>query len=219
MFLTLLACALGPMGVHAAVPAPVVAPPLPEPVPVVEVAPGSLWAPSGGLVGNMRALDSLVTVNIDEQTMTQLGANTATSRDSASQFGISTLLGAETSILNANSNMGGKISIGGESASSTDGKGSTSRTSALRTVVTCQVVAVMPNGNLHLRGTKQIVVNNETQWATIIGIASPRDIQLDNSVDSSRLAAMKVEVTGQGSLANQQGQGWLTAIGNTIWPF
>lgn len=211
-------CAMGPMGANAAVPAPIPAP-MPIPVAIVQPAPGSLWSPTGGLVGNMRAVDSLVTVNIDEATMTSLGANTDTSRDTSSEFGIDALVGVDTSILGANSNMGGKLKLGGSSGSSTAGAGSTSRTSALQTVVTCQVVGVLPNGNLQLRGSKQIMVNNETQWATIVGIASPRDIQLDNSIESSRLALLQVEVTGQGNLANQQGQGWLTSIGNVIWPF
>ncbi len=218
-FLFAIGCAMGPMGANAAVPAPPIPAPLPAPVAVVRPAPGSMWSSTGGLVGNMRAVDSLVTVNIDEATMTSLGANTDTSRDTSSEFGISTLLGAETSILKANTNLGGKLSLGGSSASSTAGAGSTSRTSALQTVVTCQVIGVLPNGNLQLRGTKQIQVNNETQWATVTGIASPRDIQLDNSIASSRLADGKFEVTGQGALANNQGQGWLTSIGNVIWPF
>ncbi|GDX78350.1 flagellar L-ring protein [Deltaproteobacteria bacterium] len=218
-FFFAIGCAMGPMGANAAVPAPPIPEPMPVPVAMVQPAPGSLWSPTGGLVGNTRAVDSLVTVNIDEATMTSLGANTDTSRDTSSEFGIDALVGVDTSILGANSNIGSKLKLGGSSGSSTAGAGSTSRTSALQTVVTCQVIGVMPNGNLQLRGIKQITVNNETQWATVTGIASPRDIQLDNSIDSSRLADGKFEVTGQGALANQQGQGWLTSIGNVIWPF
>ena len=33
------------------------------------------------------------------------------------------------------------------------------------------------------------------------------------------LGDLKTEFSGQGVIANQQGQGWGTAVANTIWPF
>ncbi len=215
-----LACAVGPAAMNAA-PA---APPMPVPPPVVEErAVGSLWSDVGSRVmvgdNNARAVGDLVTINIDESIVTQLGADTQTGRATNTEFAITSLLGLETSLTKTNPNMGGKIGIGGGSDSSLTGSGVTSRNGTMQTTLTSTVMQVLPNGNIILLGRKQVGVNNETQYVTLRAVARPRDINLDNTIQSFRLADVQVEVTGGGVLANQQHQGWLTTVTNVISPF
>lgn len=200
------------------------------PAPVIVSAPepaaptGSLWSDVQGrqLIGmdnNTRRIGDLVTVLIDENAATSLGATTNASRSTGAGFSLTSLLGLETSITKANPNMGGGLSLAGESASSTDGTGTTTRNGTLQAVITCQVTEVLANGNLRLRGTKQVQVNRETQFITLEGIVRPRDIRLDNTVASNLLGEPRIGFEGQGILASQQGQGWGTAIANAVWPF
>jgi flagellar L-ring protein precursor FlgH len=115
--------------------------------------------------------------------------------------------------------MGGSLSVGGTTDTSLTGTGSTRRNGTLAATITCNVVEVLVNGNLRLRGTKQITVNRETQYLTIEGVVRPRDILLDNSVKSDLVSDIKVESTGQGVIASTQKQGWGTAIVNAVSPF
>jgi flagellar L-ring protein precursor FlgH len=204
-------------------------PPVPERPPIIqhvepEALPGSLWSEVGarqliGMDGNARRVGDLITVTIDETTATSLGANTSTSRSSEAEFHIDALLGVENSITNPNPNMGGEIKLGGGSDSNSEGKGTTARTGSLEAMVTCQVIEVLPSGNLRIRGTKAIRVNRETQYLALEGIVRPRDILLDNTVRSDLLAEARIEFTGSGVLAKDQGSGWATGIANTLWPF
>jgi flagellar L-ring protein precursor FlgH len=169
--------------------------------------------------GNARQIGDLITVTINESASTTIGAKTDTKRAGDSSFGISSLLGADTSILRANPNMGATIGLAGSSASSFTGDGSTSRDGSLTAVITCSVVEVMSNGNLRIRGTKEVRVNREIQYLTLEGVVRPRDIRIDNTVQSNLISDARVEFTGNGVVSDKQGQGWGTRIADTIWPF
>lgn len=220
--LTVLAACAGPMSaVTPALDPPAVTPVAPPRAPI---APGSLWSEAEaraliGMDGNARRVGDLITVQVADSTTTSLGANTSTKRSNASDYSVSAALGVETKILTANKDMGGQIALGGASDSSTDGSGTTTRTGTLAATVTCQVMEVLPNGNLRIRGTKQIRVNRETQYLTLEGIVRPRDILVDNTVQSDLLAESRIEFTGDGVLADKQGPGWATRVADTLWPF
>ena len=215
-----LACAHMQAEITPQAPPPVTPQAPPPPV----APPGSLWNEAGtraliGMNGNARQIGDLITVTIDESASTTIGAKTDTKRAGDASFGISSLLGADTSILRANPNMGAAIGLGGSSASSFAGDGSTSRDGTLTAVITCSVVEVMSNGNLRIRGTKEVRVNREIQYLTLEGVVRPRDIRIDNTIASNLIADAQVEFTGNGVISDKQGQGWGTRIADTIWPF
>jgi len=222
-FLLLLACAT--TGANSAGAAPPVPPEMlamqgPAPAP----PPGSLYSDVGGraLIGmdnNARRVGDLVTVLVNEADSTSMSANTALSRSSSTNAEISALFGLRRTILDANPDMGGTLGLGGSSGSETTGDGETSRQGSLSAVLTCKITQVLPNGNLQIWGQKEIRVNGETQYLTLTGEIRPRDLRLDNTVQSSLIFGSKVEFTGQGDLASQQRQGWGTAVTNAIWPF
>ena len=70
-----------------------------------------------------------------------------------------------------------------------------------------------------IRGTKQVRVNRETQYLTLTGIVRPRDILLNNTVQSNLIAEARIEFTGAGVLADKQGPGWGTRAADALWPF
>lgn len=219
MILILLACVATLSEIQPAMP-PVtpVSEPLPPPIP------GSLWSESEaraliGMDGNARRVGDLITVEISDNTTTSLDAGTTTEKTADSKFGIGAILGLETSILNNNADMGGKIELSGTNETSNDGSGSTTRTGTIAATLTCQVVEVMRNGNLRIRGTKQILVNREAQYLTLEGIVRPRDILVDNTIASDLIAEARIEFTGQGVIADKQGVGWATRLGDAVWPF
>ncbi|MEQ1567714.1 MAG: flagellar basal body L-ring protein FlgH [Myxococcota bacterium] len=205
-------------------------PPPPEKPEVEETAsappvePGSLWSEVQarrlmGLEAGARQVGDLVTVLLLEQTTTSLDATTDLQRDSSANASIEALLGAEQTITAAHPDMGGAISLGGGIGTGFGGAGATSRGSAISTMLTCEVIAVLPNGNLRLWGYKKVRVNRETQYVVITGVVRPRDIQMDNTVVSDRLSEAEFEITGSGVVADKQGPGVLSRILDHLWPF
>ena len=205
------------------------APPLPPetltlPTPARPLPPGTLYSEVGGraLIGmdnNARRVGDLVTVKVNEADSTSMSANTDLSRKSNTSAEITALLGLRKAILDANPNMGGTLGLGGGTATSTSGDGATRRENSLDAVLTCKITRVLGNGNLEIWGQKELRVNGETQYLTLSGEIRPRDLRLDNTVESSLIFGAKVEFTGQGDIANQQRQGWGTAVVNTVWGF
>ncbi|MEQ1508048.1 MAG: flagellar basal body L-ring protein FlgH, partial [Myxococcota bacterium] len=105
------------------------------------------------------------------------------------------------------------------SSTSFSGSGATSRGSAISTMLTTEVIEVMPNGNLRLWGYKKVRVNRETQYVVITGVVRPRDIQMDNTVVSDRLSEAEFEITGTGVVADKQGPGVLSRVLDALGPF
>jgi flagellar L-ring protein precursor FlgH len=83
----------------------------------------------------------------------------------------------------------------------------------------CTVVEVLPNGNLVIRGSREIEVNGETQYIVLEGVVRPVDVASDNTVKSTQIADAKIYYTGRGVLTDKQKPGWLARLLDHIWPF
>jgi len=172
-----------------------------------------------GLDGNARQVGDLITVRIVERTSTALDANTSTSRNSSTSAAITALLGADKTLLAAHPNLGESIEIGASAQNAFDGKGSTGRGSTIDAILTCEVIEVQAGGNLRVWGWKQVRVNREIQYLVVEGVVRPRDVQMDNTINSNLLAKAKIEVTGSGVVADKQGPGLGTRLLDRLWPF
>jgi flagellar L-ring protein precursor FlgH len=81
------------------------------------------------------------------------------------------------------------------------------------------VVEVLPNGILRIEGEKITSVNQEEQIIVISGLVRPFDIGPNNEVDSSRIANMRIDFYGKGTVSESQHGGWLGRTLRTLWPF
>ena len=81
------------------------------------------------------------------------------------------------------------------------------------------VAEVLPSGILRVEGEKIISVNNEEQVMVLSGLVRPRDISSDNEVLSSKIAQMRVDYYGKGTVGEAQYGGWLGRILRILWPF
>ena len=100
-----------------------------------------------------------------------------------------------------------------------DGKGSSVRDAAFTTTLTCIVTEITEAGTMRIEGTRNLVINNETEMITLIGYVRPEDIRIDNSVPSTLLARTEIRYGGDGPLSGNQQEGWLTRLFNWILPF
>ena len=158
---------------------------------------GSLWTPAAwfsDLAADQRSrrIDDIVTIAVQESASAVSTGAVKTSRQSSTQNSITALAGLTktTGPLANLANLGGQTSL--------NGQGTTSRTTTLTTTVSARVTHVLRNGNLVVEGTKIVGINSENQTITVRGVIRPIDLDTTNTVQSSRLAQMEIQVNGKG---------------------
>ncbi len=214
---------------------PVAAAPAPPP------SAGSVW--NGGTAGGSflffdekaSSVGDLVTVVIVEQTsaegdaMTETDSQRTTSASLSSQVGFQTLVTAPFRGLmkvfgfdgsGPDGNDGSEINIL-QSGMTTDfaGEGRTSRSGTFTGVITCRVVGLLPNGILHIRGRRSVVVNHEAQYISLEGLVRREDLTIENQVLSNSIAEMRLAYDGMGVIDDKQRPGWMTRVLDWIYPF
>jgi flagellar L-ring protein precursor FlgH len=97
-----------------------------------------------------------------------------------------------------------------------NGLGSTSRDGSLVLNLTAHIEDILPNGNLVIRGRKQIRVNDEISEITFSGVIRRDDVNADNIVDSSRIANMQIDVKGTGPVSAKSTGGILSRLFNFL---
>jgi flagellar L-ring protein precursor FlgH len=199
------------------VPPIVVQPPTPPPS-----GPGSLWNEVNarqlmGMDGNARQVGDLITVRINESLDTTVGATTNTRRRSSIQGDVTALAGLLEGLTEEGD--AGQLAIAASLVNEFSGQGETSRGSAMEAILTCEVIEILPTGNLRIWGYETLRLNRETQYLTLEGTIRPRDIQMDNTVRSELVARPVIQVTGSGVVADKQGPGWFARLLDAIWPF
>jgi len=162
-----------------------------------------------------------VTVVIQETNSAADEAATQADRTSGVKVGITSLLGLSMPQMNAfqDNTVTAENAIEGAVGNVSKGTGNTARKSSFISFLTTQVVHILPNKNLVIKGQRQMKVNNETEVVTLSGIVRPEDLNTDNSVLSTRVAEARMEITGYGVVSDKQRQGWLTRILDHIWPW
>ena len=190
--------------------------------PRMSYAGGSLWqTSSGGITDDLKARrkGDTLTVVIAEQASASKEATTGTSRKASVSAGIPNLLGLETNVTGIKNWMDLSNLINASTSSKFDGSGSTTRKEDLNATITARVVDVLPNGNLSIEGRRNVKVNNEDQIILLQGTVRPRDISVDNVVNSTFVADARITYTGKGIISDRQSPGWLMGIIDKVWPF
>ena len=80
------------------------------------------------------------------------------------------------------------------------------------------VVEVLPSGILRIEGEKIVAVNNEDEVMVISGLVRPEDVTSANEVRSSKVANMRIDYFGQGTVGDAQNGGWFSRILRRFWP-
>jgi len=185
--------------------------------PVAEkAATGSLFANSAdSLVGrgkNFRVGD-IITVLLSESAQ----ANRSQTRDTSRSATNSLPSGASTKIGNISPFLDG-INLN-ESTIESAGAGNAGQSATLRGEVAVTVVDVLPNGNLVLRGEKQLALSEGTEVIQISGVIRPSDVSPNNTVQSRRLANAQIAYRGDGEINKAAGACWATKLLFAFFPF
>lgn len=166
-----------------------------------------------------RAVGDLILIKIVETSSGEKKAETKTSRASTITADLTSLFGFEQSIQDKNHHFSPTSPLQAGLSNSFDGKGETTRDSQVTATLSGRVIDVTMDGNLVIRGYREVKVNNETQHIILSGIVRPADISIDNSVLSSYIADARIEYSGKGIITDKQQPGWLARVFDVVWPF
>ncbi len=100
-----------------------------------------------------------------------------------------------------------------------EGSGTADQTATLKGSVAVSVIDVMSNGNLVLRGEKQLALTEGAEIIQVAGVVRPDDIAPNNTVASRRLANAQITYRGTGDMAAASRAGWGTSGLLKLWPF
>ena len=162
---------------------------------------GSLWV-STGLLSDAAADykarfagDPIVVQLVDTFSAATNGEN-KTSRQFSTSSAITTLLrnlpagNALQNLLSANSN------------TSLDGKGASTLSSNLQLNLAGRVVQALPNGMLVIEASRDFDVGNDRQTVVLHGLVRPGDIAPNNTIQSSSVTSLELEIKGKGAVAD-----------------
>lgn len=173
--------------------------------PVVTMTSGSLWPLSGGLMTDLasdykaRRVNDLVVVRIVEQTLAQASGSVAAQRSFSASSGITALAGQVNTA-------GVQELFSPFSQRNLKGAGTSNSQTQLNTVLSGRVVAVLPNGNMVIEAERTVSFNQEDQVVILRGLARPFDVLADNSVLSTSLSDLEIEMKGKGVVSDSTRQ-------------
>ncbi len=160
---------------------------------------GSLWSPQNAL-GDLavdykaRRLNDTITIQVAVQTSAAQSGSVNTSRAFNTSSAITGIAGnapsATNPLLAANSNTALK------------GSGATASNTTFQTSLTGQVIAVLPSGNLVVEAEREIFMNNQHEHIIVRGLVRPGDVGPSNTVLSSALGNLEIEMKGKGIISD-----------------
>jgi flagellar L-ring protein FlgH len=192
---------------------------VPEPAPA-RPANGSLFtgdAPGGDLLSDFkpRHIGDLVFVDVIEGSTASVSSSAKRARDSGSVGGLVDLAGA---IPLSGADVAAGV-IGALGKRKYEGKGSTDRSSTLRTRIAARVIEVLPNGDLRIQAQKSVKINQENERLVLSGIIRQRDVSADNVIPTTSVGSLYVELNGKGVASADNAPGWLFRLFEKIAPF
>lgn len=166
---------------------------------------GSIWRRTD-FFANRKAtqVGDIVTILINETASAGTQASTKTEETNSQKGSVDSGIGLFKFI--------DKFGLGMDASNTYDGKGSTSRQGNLTARMSATVTEVLPNGNLKISGTREVIVNQEKQRLTLTGLVRPQDVRADNSVLSTFLADAHISFDGKGAVNSSQHPGLLTRL-------
>ncbi|MEL6235324.1 MAG: flagellar basal body L-ring protein FlgH [Pseudomonadota bacterium] len=196
----------------------------PRPSPQPELAtPASLWRHGReSLLGDRRAqgLGDILTVVIAIDDSAQISNTTSRSRTGTESLSVPSLFGVPNVadvILPAGAGLDPAVSI--NSASTTDGDGTTDRSEQIELRIAATVTDILPNGHLVIRGTQEIRVNYELRDLQVAGVIRPEDISRRNEITYDKMAEARILYGGRGQITDVQQPRYGQQVADIILPF
>jgi len=160
---------------------------------------GSLWSAAnalGDLSSDYRArnVNDTIIVQVSVQTTAAQSGTVDSERTFTTNSAITGIVGAVPK--------GTNPLLAANSAHTLKGQGSTASNTTFSTDLTGQIIAVLANGNMVIEAERKIAMNNQHEDLIIRGIVRPGDITSANTIPSSALSNLEIEMKGKGIISD-----------------
>lgn len=184
----------------------------------------SLWKESRGandMLRDDRAWESgdLITILVTESDQGSRQAKTDSKSKTTLGASLAHFLGIAELFDESRKTYDGENLIEGSSKFEFKGEGKTDRKNSLTAKISAMVAEVLPTGILRIEGKKIVAVNDEEQIMVISGLVRTRDVNSSNEIDSSKIANMRIDYFGKGTVDEASSPGWGTRVLQSVWPF
>lgn len=202
-----------------------------KPQPVVQYNKGSLYSRKGpSLFADKKDLQvgDIIQVVIDEA----LSSNTSNKREltntNSEALGGGLVTPATNNTLPLNStvqsvankiNSVAGVQFNSSSNSSFKGNVKAAADESFSTTLSVIIEETYQNGNYYIKGSKEMLIDEQKQEIIISGVIRPYDISPDNSINSSQIANLKVLYKKDGEEQDVMHQPWGTKLLKMLWPF
>lgn len=183
---------------------------------------GSLYQASSSvtLFDDARAhrVGDIITISLVEKFNAKKKDEASYDKSNNQDFGVSTPLnvfGRSASQVYEPLGTGG---IGYGSNSSFKGKSDVKQDSSVTGSVAVTVIEVIPNGNLVVRGEKWITLHDGEEKIQFAGIVRPQDIRPDNTIESNKVADVRMVYKDLGIAGDTARPGGVTKFLSKFWP-
>lgn len=198
--------------------------PLPDPEGSSIRTANSLWQPgSRAFFRDQRAarVGDILRINIEINDQAQLDNKTNRGRNSTENVAAPTLFGFEKKLkyLSPGNPEPSLPMFDLSSDTNTTSDGKIDRKERIRTQVAALVTQVLPNGNLVIEGTQEILVNYEIREVAVKGVIRPQDINSDNTIESTQIAQARITYSGRGQISDVQQPRWGQQLIEVLSPF
>ncbi len=156
------------------------------------------------LFSDRRATDvgDLLTIVLSETTAAQTKATTTTAKTTKDTMANPTIAGGNVTVHGRNI-----LENTIDASRDFTGTGDSSQSNSLNGNLTVTVIRRLPNGNLVVRGQKNLQLNQGNEYIQVDGVVRQADITRENTIPSSLVADARISYNGRGTLsqANQMG--------------
>ena len=160
---------------------------------------GSLWSP-GSALGDFSSdykatrLNDTITIQVAVQTTAAQSGTVDSERTFTTNSAVTGVMGRTPKSTNP--------LLAANSSQALKGQGSTASNTTFQTNLTGQVIAVLPNGNLVVEAGRKIFMNNQHEDVIVRGMIRPGDIGPNNTVLSTALSNLEIEMKGKGIISD-----------------
>ncbi|WP_235399600.1 flagellar basal body L-ring protein FlgH [Pseudomonas ogarae] len=158
-----------------------------------------------------RMVGDTLTIELEEQV--------SASKTSSSNANRAGSMGLSLATTSSRASQVGDFGLDASTSHDFSGGGGSQANNSFTGTISVTVMQVMPNGNLRVRGDKQIAINQGTEFIRFSGLVNPRTITGENTVSSTQVSQARIEYVGDGYINEAQRMGWLHRILLNISPF
>lgn len=155
-----------------------------------------------------RGVGDIITVTLDENTKAAKSSDADLSKNNDASMDPLEVGGQQLNIGDYN------LSYNLSNDNKFSGSAAANQSNSISGSITVEVVEVLANGNLVIRGEKWLTLNTGDEYIRLSGTIRPDDISYENTIASNRISNARIRYSGTGTQQDMQEPGFLARFFN-----